>query len=122
MVAPSVSAKPANREASRASRLSSERPLGVGEHRPVGSVAVGEAREQVVERRYPAADDRLAAGEEIPPDTLRLGPVGHEQNRVALDIRGIAVEQKSDLAGIRRPRKQRQRHTTQSRAAVRRLI
>ncbi len=95
-----------------------QRPLGVGEHGPVGSVAVGEAREQVVERRHPAADDRLAAGEEIPPNALRLGSVGHEQNRVARDVRGIAVEQEGDLAGIRRPRKQRQRHATQSRAGA----
>ena len=43
-----------------------QRPLGVGEHGPVGSVAVGEAREQVVERRHPAADDGLAAGERDP--------------------------------------------------------
>ena len=86
------------------------------------AVAVSEGREQVVERRHPAADDSFAAGEQIAPDALRLGPVRHEQHGIAGDVRGIAVEQESDLAGVRGPRKQRQRHTTQSRAGARRLI
>ncbi len=96
--------------------------LGVRKHSTVVAVAAGDAGEQVVERAHGAADERLAARDEIPLDALNLRPVRDDEHGLPRDVGRIAVEQESDLAGVRRPREQCQRHATQSRAEARRLM
>ena len=86
------------------------------------AVAAGDAGEQVVERAHRAADERLAARDEIALHALNLGPVRDDEHRLARDVRRIAVEQEGDLAGVRGPREQCQRHATQSREEARRLM
>ena len=96
--------------------------LGVRKHRAVVAVAAGDAGEQVVERAHGAADERLPAGDEIALHALNLRPVRDDEHRLARDVRRIAVEQEGDLAGVRGPREQCQRHATQSRAETCRLM
>ena len=80
------------------------------------AVAVRDAGEQVVERPHVSAHDSLSAVDEIALHALDLGPVGHDEHGLPRDVRRVAVEQKGDLAGVRGPREQCQRHATQSRA------
>ena len=112
------------REARRVARETSQQQpaLGVGEHRAVVAVAARDAGEQVVERAHGAAHDRLAARDEIALHALNLRPVGDDEHRLPRDVRRIAVEQEGDLAGVRGPREQCQRHATQSRAGACRLM
>ena len=115
-VAPSVSAKPEKRDVARARRRSSSPRWA----------SVSTARWSPLPRAMPAnrssnvptepPTTRLAARDEIPLDALNLRPVRDDEHRLPRDVRRIAVEQEGDLAGVRRPREQCQRHATQSRA------
>ena len=89
--------------------------LRIGEYRAMVAVAARDAGEQVVERADGAAHDRLAARHEVVLHALNLRPVRDDEHRIPRDVRRIAVEQEGDLAGVRRPREQCQRHVTQSR-------
>ena len=91
-------------------------PLRIGEYRAVVAVAARDAGEQVVERAERATHDGVAAGNEVALYALYLRPVRNDEHRLPRNVRRIAVEQEGDLAGVRGPREQCQRHVTQSRA------
>ncbi len=46
--------------------------------------------------------------EELPLDPLDVRPVGHDEHRIAVEHAQVALEQQRDLAGVCRPREQRQ--------------
>ena len=76
------------------------RPRGDG---PAARVAVGDAREQVVERADRAAEQAARALEQVSLDARDVRPVRHDQDRLVVEAGQVALEQERDLARIRGP-------------------
>jgi hypothetical protein len=80
-----------------------EHALGLREHRAPAAVARRDALEQVVERADRAAQEAPAPREQVPFDPVDVRPVRHDQKRLVVEARQIALEQQRDFARVRRP-------------------
>ena len=74
------------------------------------SAPEGQLAENVVERPDRPGEQRAGPLQEVPLDPVDVRPVGDDQDRVALDLREVSLEQASDLAGLRRPDDKGERH------------
>ena len=91
-------------------RRRSERPLRGRDHAPVGSVAARDPLEDVVEGADRAADERAGPGQQLALGTVDVRPVRHDQDRIGVERAEVALEQERDLARVRGPCEQAQRH------------
>ena len=87
-----------------------ERALCVARDRPRVGSAQGEFTEDVVEGADRACEQRAGPLQEVALDPLDVRPVRHDENRVAVDRLEVALEETSDLAGLRRPHDESQAH------------
>ena len=87
-----------------------ERPLRVARDRSHVVGAERELSEDVVERADRAGEQRPGSLQEIAFDPVDVGAVRDDQDRVAFDLREVSLEQARDLAGLRRPDDEGERH------------
>ena len=83
-----------------------ERPLRVGRDRTLLGIAADQAPEQVVERADRAAEQAAAAREQVALDAVDVRRVRHDQSRLVVEARQIALQEERDFARMRRPREE----------------
>ena len=88
-----------------------ERALSVARDRAGVRHAERELAEDVVERPDRAGEQGSRPLQEIPLDPVDVRPVRDDQDRIALDLREVSLEQARDLAGLRRPDDKGERHS-----------
>ena len=82
--------------------------LRIGDDRAGGTAVAGDAPEEVVERADVSGEERAPASQELALDALDVRPVRHDEHRISLECVQVALEEQGHLAGVRRPREQRQ--------------
>ena len=87
-----------------------ERALGIRRDGALLGVGANQAPEQVVECADRAAEQAAATREQIALDAVDVRRVRHDQSRLVVQARQIALEQKRDFARMRRPREEGQPH------------
>ncbi len=80
-----------------------ERALGGGDDGTRPRIAGRELPEQIVEGADRATEQAATACEQVALHPVDVRPVRHDQNRLVVQARQIALEQERDLAGMRRP-------------------
>jgi hypothetical protein len=95
----------------RALRLGRDRPLVVPAERVTPA---SDVLEEVVERADPAAEERCSTPKQVAFDPFDVPPVRYDEPRVErrIDVQGleIPIEKQRNLAGVRRPHDERERH------------
>ncbi len=99
-----------SRTAPSTARRAISEPLSLGRYRPRLRVAGRDLREEVVERADRAAEQATAPPEQVALDPVDIRPVGHDQERLVVEARQIALEQERNLARVGRPREEAQSH------------
>ncbi len=84
--------------------------LRLRDERPGTVAGEGDPLEDVVERPDGAREERRPAREELALDAVDVRPVGHDEERLALERGQVAVEQKPDFARVCRPSDEAERH------------
>ena len=87
-----------------------ERALCPGRDRPAARIAAGDPFEQVVEGADRAAEQAPGALEQVALRPVDVRPIRHDQKRLVVQARQIALEQERDLARICGPDDEAQRH------------
>ena len=85
-------------------------PLRVRDDRTRAVAAVGDPREDVVERADRPTEQRRAAAQEIALYAVDVRPVGHDQHGSAIHRAQIPLQQERDLARAGRPGDQAETH------------
>src|SRR5262249_26016618 len=80
------------------------------DHALVRAVPARDPLEDVVERADRTADQRAGLGEQLTLGPVDVRPVRHDQNRIGTEGGQVALEQERDLARVRGPCEQAQRH------------
>ena len=80
-----------------------QHPLRVADDRSRAVTAEREVTEEIVERPDRAVQERAGPAEQVALDAVDVRRVRHDQNRIAFDLREIALEEAGDLAGLGRP-------------------
>ena len=87
-----------------------QRPLRVGGDGPLLGIAAGEAPEEIVEGADRAGEQAAAAPEQVALDPVDIRRVRHDQSRLVVEARQIALQQERDFARMRRPCEEGQPH------------
>lgn len=77
--------------------------LRVGRDRTLFGIVADEPCEEVVEGADGAAEETALARDQVALDTVDVRRVRHDQGRLVVEARQIALEQERDLARVRRP-------------------
>ena len=104
----SVSPKPLKRARARGRSGSRRKARGAGRassaprwRQADGAVAAREELEEVVEGADRPPEQRRTAREQVPLDAVDLRPVGDDEERLALEVLEISIEEPRDLPRIR---------------------
>ncbi len=103
-----IACRPRRRAVDRASHH--HRPLGVSEQPQPSPITPRERFEQRVEGRDRAGEQAALAANELTLDVLDVGAVRDDQPGVAVDRLDIAIEQRRDLACVRRTNDESETH------------
>ena len=87
-----------------------EAALRVGRHPEPPVAAAGDRTEEIVERADVAAQKSGATGQEIALDAIHFRPVRDDEERLAVEVLQVAIEEPRDLPRVRRANQQRERH------------
>ena len=87
-----------------------ERALCVARDPSLLGKPCGDVLEKIVERPDSPAHERGPPTQQIALDALDVRPVRHDEPRLAVELREIALEEQRDLAGVRRPDDEREAH------------
>ena len=87
-----------------------ERSLGLARHPTPPRIAGRKPGEDVVEGSDRAAEQAAATGEQVALDPVDVRPVRHDQDRLVVEARQIALEEQRDFARMRRPGKEGEPH------------
>ncbi len=92
----------------------SEGLLRLGRYLPRLPVAAGNPLEEVVERSDRAAEKRWPPDEQVALDAVDFRPVRDDEERLAVEILQVSLEEPRDLPRVRRANQQSERHRRQS--------
>src|SRR5207342_260737 len=87
----------------------SKRLLRLGRHLPRLPVAAGDPLEEVVERPDRAAEKRRLPGEQVTLDAVDFRPVRDDEERLAVEILQVSLEEPRNLPRVRRANQQSER-------------
>ena len=87
-----------------------QRALVIGRDRPAVGIVANEQLEQAVERDDLAAEEAAVPREQVALDAIDVRRIGHDQYRLVVETRQIALEQERDFARVRRPGEEGQPH------------
>jgi hypothetical protein len=87
-----------------------ERPLRLGDDGRATPLTTREQLEEIVERADRPAQQRSRAREQLPLNAVDLRPVRDDEERLAVEVLEVSIEEPRDLPRIRRANQQRERH------------
>ena len=87
-----------------------QRALVIGRDRPAVGIVSNEQLEQAIEGDDLAAEEAAVPRQQVTLDAIYVRRIGHDQNRLVVETRQIALEQERDLARVRRPSEEGQPH------------